>query len=346
MMTEDLQPCETLVQLHFKYDYNIPRADMFSDHVGEVRLFVIDDATNNVVKETVVSNRDNGDAIKNHPDDQFFKVVMNDLTPGQSYRFAAIALQRPYDETLSHQEDKFVGTLPASGNLVTDLQMKLTRSNVPDSQDRYEVVAPGCGLDTLWMGHTTKAIKIPQNTGMYTINDTISMVRDTKYLSLTLRQLDNPTEISDEDFRIEITDANGWLGWDNELIADQTLLYTPHQQWTTEVLSSEGDVTERAAHFDISFSRLMYYTGAMASKNASLRIFRVSDNEKVVDINLASILSQGRNAFEIYNYSPQEYLDREYDYDLDFFLKGGDWQYISVKVNVMAWAIRIQHEKL
>lgn len=346
MIKEDLQPCETPVQLHFKYDYNIQRADMFSEHVGEVRLFVIDDATDTVVKDTVVSNRDNVDAISHHPGNQYFSVMLTDLTPGQSYRFAAVALQRPYDETLSHAQDKFIGTLPASGNDVTDLQMKLTRNSAVDAAGRYAVTAPVCGLDTLWMGHTTKPVFVPQPQNMSVINDTISMVRDTKYLSLTLRQLDDPIGISDDDFRIEITDANGWIGWDNELISDNQLLYSPHAQWTTEVLNSDNIVTERAAHYDISFSRLMYYAGADAAKNAALRIYRTSDDEKIVDINLPSILSQGRNAFEIYGYSPQEYLDREYDYDIDFFLKGDEWQYLSLRVNVMAWAIRIQNNKL
>lgn len=347
MMTEDLPECETLVRVSFKYDYNIQRADMFHDHVGMVRLFVIDADNGTVVRDLTVSNRDDNDAIKVNDNNRYFTVTLNDLPLGRNYRFMAVALQRPYDETMAHSEDKFVGTFPLTGENADKLQMRLTRSDAADAQGRYPVTAPECGLDTLWMGHTTKPIAVPaERTSNIVICDTISMVRDTKYLSLTLRQLDAPTDIKDEQFRIEITDNNGFLAWNNKLLADDKLLYTPHAQWTSEILNSNNEVIERAAHYDISFSRLMYYMGADNYKNASLRIFRNDDNTCVADINLPSILAQGRNVFEIYGYSPQEYLDREYDYDLDLFLLNNEWQYINLKVNIAAWVIRIQRQSL
>lgn len=346
MMTEDLPECETLVRVSFKYDYNIQRADMFHDHVGMVRLFVIDADNETVVRDVTYSNRDNADILKTDRS-RYFTVTFNDLPLGRNYRFMAVALQRPYDETQQPMTDKFIGTFPAAGEKADKLQMRLSRAENTDAQDRHRVTAPDCGLDTLWIGNTTKPIAMPQHNYANTvISDTISMVRDTKYLSLTLRQIDAPTNIKHDEFRVEITDNNGYLAWNNELLPDDNLLYTPHAQWTSEVLNSNNEVTERAAHYDISFSRLMYYMGANAAKNASMRIFRNDDNTCVADINLPSILSQGRNAFEVHNYSPQEYLDREYDYDLDLFLLENEWQYINLKINIAAWVIRIQHETL
>lgn len=346
MMTEDLPECETLVRVSFKYDYNIQRADMFHDHVGMVRLFVIDADNGTVVRDLTVSNRDDNDAIKVNDNNRYFTVTLNDLPLGRNYRFMAVALQRPYDETMAHSEDKFVGTFPLTGENADKLQMRLTRSDAADAQGRYPVTAPECGLDTLWMGHTTKPIAVPaERTSNIVICDTISMVRDTKYLSLTLRQIDNPAGIHDDDFYVEITDNNGLLAWNNDVLADQKLLYRPHGQWTTEVLDQQGDVQQRAAHYDISFSRLMYFMGAEAARNASLCIFRKADGVKVVDINLPGILAEGRNLYENYRYMPQEYLDREYDYDLDFFLLSNEWQYLKIKVNVMAWVIRKQDIK-
>lgn len=343
MMTEELPECETLVRVSFKYDYNIQRADMFHDHVGMVRLFVIDADNETVVRDITYSNRDNGDIIKAE-DNRYFTVTLNDLPLGHNYRFMAVALQRPYDETLAPATDKFIGTFPGLGENADKLQMRLTRSEIADEAERHHVTAPDCGLDTLWMGNTTKPITVPAvNNRNIIVCDTISMVRDTKYLSLTLRQLDAPADIRDSQFRVEITDNNGMLAWNNNLLPDSKLLYTPHAQWTSEVLNSENVVTERAAHYDISFSRLMFYMGA---GNASLQVIKNEDNTCVADINLPSILSQGRNAFEIYNYSPQEYLDREYDYDLDMFLLNDQWQYINMKINITAWVIRIQRQQL
>jgi hypothetical protein len=48
-------------------------------------------------------------------------------------------------------------------------------------------------------------------------------------------------------------------------------------------------------------------------------------------------------AFEINNYQPQEYLDREYDYRLEFFLRGDRWEYVSLWVDVLSWEKRIQY---
>ena len=44
--------------------------------------------------------------------------------------------------------------------------------------------------------------------------------------------------------------------------------------------------------------------------------------------------------------SDQEYLDREYDYRLDFILKGDQWLYCDVVINVLDWSKRIQNENL
>ena len=59
-------------------------------------------------------------------------------------------------------------------------------------------------------------------------------------------------------------------------------------------------------------------------------------------IDLADCLAQGRGAFEYLHYSPQEFLDREYDYKLDFFLKGDSWEYIDLSISILSWSKRIQ----
>lgn len=360
IMDDDLEPCTTTVRVHLKYDYNILRADMFSDHVGEVRLFVVDDKTNAVVKDTIVSNRDNSDAIKHHSASQTFHIDFNNLPDGGQYRFVAYALQKPYDETQQHHADKFVITTPQRNGDVTALESRLSRNATADAAGRHAVVAPDCGLDTLWMGHTTKPVTLPkQKVGMVVINDTVSMVRDTKYLTLRLHNIDagKRAEIYADDYDVEITDDNGLLGWNNELLTNkdgETLLYTPFHQRTNEYLgrteaSPDDDVViEREAFYELSFSRLMFREGAQAGSNARLKIIRKSDNMVIVDVNLPYYLAAGRGYYPMYNYKEQEYLDREYSYSLDFFIKGDSWSELQlpVPVAITAWVIRFQNEKM
>ncbi len=344
MMEDNLPECLTQVRLHIKYDYNIDRADMFHDQVGQVRIFVIDSNTNTVLKDTTVSNRDNNNAIVNNPD-RYFSVTFNDLPLGRNITFMAMALDKPYDMCMAHQEDKFFGTFPALGESKTKLQMHLTHSATADANGLYKVTAPKEGLDILWMGHTTTPISTPKNNySNTTIDDTISMVRDTKFLNIALFNLDEDkkADMRSEDYRIEIEYNNCTLGWDNELIPHANLLYTPHTQWTTQNLDADGNIERSAARYEISFSRLMA-SGADPTKAAKLRIIRNSDNEVIANLNLPSYLAAGRSAYAWYNYSEQEYLDREHHYSLDFFLKGDSWQFLNVNINIAPWVIRRDH---
>ncbi len=104
---------------------------------------------------------------------------------------------------------------------------------------------------------------------------------------------------------------------------------------------------ERTAHAALSFNRIIYdRTGAAYGSDALLTIYNKHSQKTVATINLADCLAQGRGAFEFYNYTPQEFLDREYDYKLDFFLKGDTWQYLDLKISILSWSKRIQRVQL
>ncbi|EKC70454.1 lipoprotein, partial [human gut metagenome] len=76
--------------------------------------------------------------------------------------------------------------------------------------------------------------------------------------------------------------------------------------------------------------------------NAILTITNKTTGEEVARINLADYLAQGRGAFEARHYSAQEFLDREYDYKLDFFLQGNQWKYVQLSISILDWSKRIQ----
>lgn len=342
--------CENEVYVHLKYDYNIQRADMYAEHAGYAIIFALDENEKVVAQQTVQKS---GSLMEN-------PVKFGNLKPG-NYHFVAMAMQRPYEQLAGEKGARFRANLPQEGGDIRSLEVKLDR-NAEAVNDFHAVEAPAVGLDTLWIGRSTGRleVKVPY-TEKSIYRDTISLVRDTKYLNLTLHQLENRADIHDSLYAVRITDANGWLGWDNELKADDKLLYTPHAQWTT-ALSEKGvaymsdqeaalapaddPIVERAAHFEISFSRLMYYATAAQGKNAVLQITNKETQEVVAEVNLPYYLAFARNAYEAYHYSPQEYLDREYQYNLDFFLQKERWEYMSLRVNILPWVMRFQNEVL
>ena len=77
-----------------------------------------------------------------------------------------------------------------------------------------------------------------------------------------------------------------------------------------------------------------------------LYLIHRTTGKEVLHINLAEYLAQGRGAFERYAYSGQEFLDRAYDYRLDFTLVGEEWKFISLHIHTLPWNMRWQNVDL
>ena len=196
---------------------------------------------------------------------------------------------------------------------------------------------------------------------------TVSLIRDTKHLNITLRAVnDDPADnmVKDEDYTVEIFDNNSQLNSKNDLTKpEDSLVYRPYRQWTTTFVGSGDVVSESAAHYDLMFNRLLYKNAKVqddqyailseadipTSLNALLLIRKKDTGEIIFGINLPYILASGRTYQERY-YHYQEYLDREYDYRLQFIIRGGRVEdimlYIGTELHIVSWAVRHQSEHL
>jgi hypothetical protein len=329
LMHDDLPSCDMGVDLQFKYDYNVQRADMFNDHVGGVSVFVYDQQGKFITRQDAY-NSATSQPLKDHN----YTMRIN-LEPGK-YRFATFAFQKKYEDALAQPGAKFQIALPQQGDNITALHARLDR-------EQGKVNNQSQPLDTLWQGLSDHLVEVKD---LQVTKHTISLVRDTKQLTVRLHQLNEPTNINADDFSYQITDANGYINYDNSLLHDEELRYTPYKTWTTEFKDQDGKVTERTAIAALMFSRVVLHPVTENDKNAILSIWNKKTGEEVVRINLADCLAQGRGAFENMNYSAQEFLDREYDYKLDFFLKGDQWQYMQLGISILDWSKRIQRADL
>lgn len=325
LMHDDLPPCDTGVDLQFKYDYNVQRADMFNDHVGGVCVFVFDEQGN------LVARQDAANEGKSQPLKDPNYAMRIDLQPGK-YRFATFAFQKKYEDALAQPGAKFQIALPQQGDNITALHARLDR-------EQGKVNNQSQPLDTLWQGLSNELVEVKD---LQVTRHTIGLVRDTKQLTISLHQTDEPANINADDFSYQITNANGDISYDNSLLPDEELTYTPYYTWTTEFKDTEGNVKERTAHAALMFSRLIWHPKEENDKNAILTITNKTTGEEVARINLADCLAQGRGAFEARHYSEQEFLDREYDYKLDFFLQGNKWKYAKLSISILDWSKRIQ----
>ena len=376
MMEDDNSDCPQGLYVRFVYDYNTMRADMFKDHVGHVKLYIYDESGTKVA-EREVSNKPGDEPLSRYGYAMHFTP---DELPAGTYRLQAVAMQKDWNEALDTKGAKYrKGEVTHSESL----SVTLDHNETPHPETGFNHVEhQGAPLDTLW--HTLKVMStapqdgnrlpdMPRTTAPYSVypleeqlvtveNDrvtyaTVSLIRDTKHLNITLRQIDDPSDMHSEDYEITITDRNATVGHDNAVSSCCHLLYSPFTDWTTKydgngvtvekTRSDDGGMdlnVQRTAHYNVMFNRLMIDTKE-GSNNAMLQIRNKRTGAKVATINLAYILSQGRTAYE-YNYSPQEYLDREHDYHLDFILRGDKWQYIDIVINVLSWNMRLMNEEL
>jgi len=355
MMTEDLSDCPTGLYVNFVYDYNIQRADMFKDHVGGLTLYVFDESDRIAAQRTV-----SGSELAVYGYNIHF--TEDELAPGHTYRLLAVAMQKDWSKASSS-----TGYKATIGDSRQTLRVALAHQ--PGTP--YGSVSNAAPLDTLW--HTLTTLNTfdasrPAVTKYHLSNDgtvssngvetvsvvqgeptyaTVSLIRDTNHLNISLRELDTPEEVEADNYDVFIIDANTDVDYANNPVTGDSVVYRPYAQWTTVTEGSGNVAADHSAHYDLMFNRLIYNT--TSSDNAVLCIRNKQTGENVAMLNLPYILCTGRMAYEIYAYSPQEYLDREYDYRLELFLKNGKWAqgaFISVCVDVLSWARRIQYVEL
>jgi len=361
MVTDDLSDCPTGLYVNFVYDYNIQRADMFKDHVGGLTLYVYDESDRLVTKRTVSGSELSRYGYNIHFTEQ-------ELAPDHSYRLVAVAMQKDWDAALQTPGAKYRRTDMTQGSDRKSFTIALDRT---EAAPYYEISA-AAPLDTLWHTLTTlkaDAANLPAATKYHQLANgnvdtngidmvkvesgaptyaTVSLIRDTNHLNLSLREIDHPEKVNHEDYDVTIIDDNPDVDYQNNVTAPaDSVIYRPYAQWTSYVESDGRTTADCSAHYDLMFNRLRYNT--TASKNAVLCIRKKATGEVIALFNLPYILCQGRMAYEINAYQPQEYLDREYDYRLELWLKGERWQegaYLNICVHTLPWVMRMQYVSL
>lgn len=340
MMHDDRSDCPFGLYLSFEYDYNLERADMFADHVGAVDVYVFDEQGRYV---TCQSEANVGD---DRPLAQPGYAMHMDLQPGR-YQFVVLAGQTDYDSQLSTRRAHFVRSQLVPGDDMQTLDVRLDTRD--DGTGTLLVPHGGEPLDTLWHGLHVEPVEVFTEKPTYA---TVPLVRDTKKINVTLRDIDEPWTTDVAQFDMRITDRNAHLLWDNTVDESAgTVVYTPHATWNTTDRTADSRAdgetqvqVGRIAHADFMTSRIIYHDDP--ADDAILSVTSRETGQEVIRINLPDLLSRLRTSESAYSYSPQEFLDRGYDYQLDFFLKGGRLAYANIRISVLEWSVRVQFADL
>lgn len=317
---DELEPCPSGLYLAFRYDYNLQQANMFSDHVGVVAVYLFDEEGHFLQKQT-----EQGTALQDPNYRMRFEL------PPARYQYVVWAAQKPLSTPNADGRASFVLQEPQVGDPFSVMSCTLSRD------EAGEVIHGGLPLDTIWHGMSQQVLEVLPS---QFVVDTASLVRDTKHISISLRDLDDPSRLHVDHYQFVLSDRQSYLAWNNQPVEDSPLIYTPYATWNTEDLQHTSVVDGKIAHADFMTSRLI--THASAAEDAILSVTNRHSEVEVIRVNLPDLLCQLRTSTELQLFSPQEFLDRGYDYRLTFFLRGDHWEYVQVEISVLSWIVRNQ----
>lgn len=303
--------CSITYRVKFRYDWNMKYADAFAHEVESVTLYVLDE------NGTVVWQRtESGDALA--ADDYAMTV---DVEPG-TYDLLA-----------------WCGTTDKGSFVIPDAA---TREGLTCTMNREHDAADGSAfvgddLDRLFHGYLEQQ-EFADTEGVYTI--TMPLKKDTNNIRIVLAHLSGSAEdLKASNFDFTITDTNGAMDWDNSLMDDEKITY---HAWHVESGSAdfeyETESTRTESKYNTVVAELTVPRLMMENRSTARLTVRNTDTGKnVLSIRLidALLLFKG-----YYNrpMSDQEYLDRQDEYPLTFFIDEG-YRWTDAAIYINSWKV-------
>ncbi len=301
---DDLDPCPEGVSLRFVYDYNMEYANAFPKKVDCLTLYIYDAGGNYMGTRTETSQ-----ALS----DESYRMDI-DLAAGD-YHFVA------YGGMACDKASFATVTEPSAGASLSGLSTVLIHEDGVSDRELHD----------FYFGSLD--VTVPENGTSYT-EGTVEMMKNTNNIRIVLQQLSGEP-VSDADFTFTVTDDNTRFGYDNGIISAGTISYLP---WSTGQMSAgtrtDGDGEEVVtAYAELSCSRLV------TSNSPRLVVCRASDGGTVIDIPLINYLLLVKSD-HYGDMGSQEFLDRQSDWSLMFFLdEGQTWARTYIVIN--DWTVRI-----
>ena len=218
---------------------------------------------------------------------------------------------------------------------MTDLHCKL---------NRYLDKATGVSYsnkDLHPLFHGSLDVSLPANDdgGDYTY--VMPLTKDTNVFRVVLQHLSGQ-DINVDDFTFSIEDRNGWIAHDNTLKEDVPLVYRAWSTYSGEAgvdiaTGKESRVTTivKVAVAELTVSRLVLRDWSLYSR--PMLIIRTTEGKLVASIPIIdyALLVKGNYNRKM---SDQEYLDRQDEYNMTFFLDEQN-QWINSVILINSWRV-------
>ena len=308
LVYEDEGDCTVSYRMRFRYDMNMKFADAFPHEVKSVHLYAFDQEGRLVWHTT-----ESGPALA---EDGYY--IDLPLEAGKYHFVAWCGLDNG---------ESF--TVPECAEL-PDIHCKLNRNRHTNGS--------AISTDDLHsLFHGMLDANLPENLDGAVYTYTMPLVKDTNVVRVVLQHL-NGQDIDHRDFTFRIEDQNGWMDHHNNLLDDEPITY---HAWSTYSGQAGVDLSGRAitnvqvAVAELTVSRLVQRDWSRYSKPRL--VIRNVDGELVANIPVIdyALLVKGNYNREM---SDQEYLDRQDEYNMTFFLDDGN-RWISTSIIINSWRV-------
>lgn len=366
-ITEDMPECapapNTYTTVEFVYDYNMTGENLFNKNVGSVYLYVFD-------SKGIYRYRREAHRALMPPGDINFSMLFDDLQlqPGQTYQLVAVAQGNytGYQASLGTPGFTLQTEMVPGISTINDYILKLDRDNdgtfdfgVVNYKDAYGHT--DTMIDTLWTTKPNEVQIAPIPDLVYTpsvnkepdreLQFSVPMMRITNSIKLNLINdlFDENTNVDDYLLLIDFPNGNGTIDFTGNTLPAQELYYrslrkmmkpyTPHRPGDSKnkpAFSTKADENSTyALEATFGVSRLQVTDGS------SLQVRDAQTNEIIYKLDdfsqwLADYFEHGFD-------DDQEFLDREYDFEIDIKLDDdGSLIYLQAGINILGWGKRIQ----
>lgn len=315
MIYDDEGDCSVNYRVRFRYDYNMKYADAFAHEVNSVTLYLID-ANGKVVWQRT----EQGEALAAEG-----YAMAVDVPPGQYSLLAWCGTT-----------DKGSFSIPAT-TVGTELTCTLNRQR--DAQGAAFVTDD---LDRLYHGWLPSQTFVDTE-GTHTY--TVPLVKNTNNVRVVLQHLSGEAVDKDK-FTFAMTDENGSMEWDNSLLPDESVNY---YAWRTDAGQAGMDTrgVESPASPRATFSAVLAeLTVPRLVKGQQTRL-TVTNKESGKVVFSIPFIDYALLVKGFYNrdMDDQEYLDRQDEHHMIFFLDEGD-RWMDTYIYINSWKVVLQSTEL
>ena len=334
--------CKTGVALRFVYDYHMePGANAFPANVDCVDVYVFDTEGNYLDRHYVETD----DRLASESYRMEFP-----LEPGTYHLvvYGGTTCTNPAFDFTGPEATNSRGAHKDNIRVVLPTQDNISRAKLHDIEAR---------TGGLFYGTLDVTIKEDDRSLKYA-EHTVNLIKDTNNIQIILQELSGEKKVDHNDYEFRIEDENAVLdGYNNKSTlsrADASVTYLPYGRenriaGSVNPNSSYAEEDEedlvQVACAELSTSRLL------TQNLATSRLIVTSTTEKdlngnpkeIINIPLIQYLLLVKGFGTSWIKTDQEFLDRQSNWNMLFFLQKGVWVRTSVSVN--SWIVRVNNHE-